>query len=151
MTEANTSKLTPFNIATALMFFNGLLIGLYGLVYAILGTLMPFHEEFIGITMADIRTFNPELAILVGDFVRLIGIYLITIAISAFFVLIYGFWKKEKWAWIVFLIYLPILLLPLLVITYSLTGLLGIPFLSNFLGTIIQIIAFALSYNDFFT
>jgi hypothetical protein len=150
MNEMNINKLNTHNFATFLIFLNGIILGLFGLVYSILGTLMPFHEDYIGITASDIRAFNPELMILIGDFVRLIGIYQITIAISGLFILIYGFWKKEKWSWVIFLLYLPMLLLPLLVITYSFSGLLGLPFVSIVLATIFQTIALTISYKEFF-
>ncbi|HEU65294.1 MAG TPA: hypothetical protein ENN57_01345 [Chloroflexi bacterium] len=44
-----------------------------GIVYIARGTLMEYHEEFLGMTMEDIREFNPNLAALATIFVRLAG------------------------------------------------------------------------------
>jgi len=77
---------------------------LTSLIYAIFGTFMPYHIAFTGKTESDVSAYDTELMILIGIFIRLMGIYGIALFVANLFILLFGFRKKEKWAWFYYLI-----------------------------------------------
>jgi len=52
-----------------------------GIVYIARGTLMEYHEVFIGMTMEELGKDNPKLASLAGIFVRLAGTLFIGVGV----------------------------------------------------------------------
>jgi hypothetical protein len=70
-----------------------------GIVYIARGTLMEYHEVFIGMTMEELVEYNPRLATLTGIFVRLAGTLFIGVGLLSIAVIYYGLRKAERWAW----------------------------------------------------
>ena len=137
----------PTDIASILFLLTIFVNGFFGIFYSIQGTLEPFYEEFIGKTTPVQITAGRSVAVIVGS----IGFYEIAMAITQLFILKYGFRQKEKWAWYAFLIPVLVWWIPYLIIAYSIVGLFGSAFFATLFGIVIQIIALAISYRDFFT
>ncbi|TFG24177.1 MAG: hypothetical protein EU529_05155 [Promethearchaeota archaeon] len=137
------------NIAIILIFIIILFSFVLGLIYAISGTFLPYHVAFTGKTESNVKAYDSELMILIEAFIRLMGIYVITISIANLFILFFGFYKKEKWAWIYFLISVCIMFSSLLILTFPVLG-----FSMNYFYfvafLILGIIALAISYKEFF-
>ena len=110
------------NIAIVLVFIIILFSFILGLIYAISGTFLPYHVAFTGKTESNVSAYDSELMILIEAFIRLMGIYVITISIANLFILFFGFCKKEKWAWIYFLISVCIIFGSILIITFPILG-----------------------------
>ena len=142
--------LKTLDIAYILLLLDFGIFFAFGILYSVLGTFMPYHEDFIGITASDVKAYNPDLMTLISGFIRLLGFSTLALGISGLFILRYAFREGERWAWLNFAIYIPVLLIPLLIITYAITGLLGLPFIVIALGTIFWIGALAISFRDFF-
>ncbi|MFX1256876.1 MAG: hypothetical protein ACFFAN_03375 [Promethearchaeota archaeon] len=130
------------------------IINIYGLfwgsLYAILGTLMPYHETAIGATSSEVRDYNPRLMLLIGFIIRMEGVAQICICITNLFILNYSFRNKEKWSWIVFLITGLIFDVSMLIALYIVLGPLTMQFWYYCLITSLFIIAIGISYKEFF-
>jgi len=138
------------NVAIVLFLITDTLLIITGAIYAILGTFMPYHVEYTGLTESDVAAYSSKLMFLISVFIRLIGIYEMIIGISGIYITIYGFRKKEKWAWTILLIASLIFSIPTLIATITITGVLGIPFLLGLFAGIISIIALYISYKEIF-
>ena len=143
-------KLSNLDIASILILFGYVLLMIFGVVYSILGTLMSYHEAFIGITAADVSTFNSNLMVFIGILIRGTGFAFIFIGVTGTMVIYFSFRKKEKWAWFVVVLTLLLMGIPLIVVTYIITGPLSMVSLLNIVATILNIIALILSYKEFF-
>ena len=93
-----------------------------GIVYVARGTLMDYHEEFLGMTLEDIRDFNPKLAALATIFIRLAGILFISAGTLLLAVIYFGLRKAERWAWWATLVGMGVLHAPLVAITNPVRG-----------------------------
>jgi len=137
------------NIAIVLIFIIILSSFVLGLIYAIFGTFLPYHIAFTGKTESNVRAYDPELMILIEAFIRLMGIYVITISIANLFILFFGFRNKEKWAFIYFFLCVCIMFGSLLIFTFPILG-----FSMNYFYfvafLILGIIALLLSYKEIF-
>jgi hypothetical protein len=138
------------NIAIILLLINVVLILIMGLLYAILGTFMPYHVAFTGKTESQVSSYDTELMFLISSFIRLLGVYLTSIAILDIYVILNGIKEKEKWAWFCFLLSNIVVIIPTIVITYMITGILGSPFLVTVVVTILWIIALLYSRKEIF-
>lgn len=137
------------NIAIVLIFIIIISSFVLGLIYAILGTFLPYHVAFTGKTESNISAYDAELMILIGAFIRLMGIYVMTISIANLFILFFGFCKKEKWAWIYFLISVCIMFGSILILTFPVLGF-NLSYFTFVAFLILGIIALLLSYKEFF-
>jgi len=137
------------NIAIILLFILYIIWFIGGLLYASLGTFMPYHNEFTGLSESKVRNYNSELMILIGVFIRLIGFLYLNYAISNLYILFIGFRKKEKWAWIITLISGVVFFIPHLLITYVVLGL-NINYIGFIICTIAWIFSLGISYKEFF-
>jgi len=138
------------NIAIILLFIINIIGLLFGITYAILATLMPYHQEFLGLTPSQISNYNSRLMFFIGVLIRMSGLAGVIIAITNLFILNYSFRNKEKWSWKVFLITGLIYDIPMLIVTYTITGPVGGPFLIFCLVTALFIIAMGISYKEIF-
>jgi hypothetical protein len=138
------------NIAIILLLINCVLVLMMGLLYAISGTFMAYHVAFTGKTASQVSSYDSELMFLISAFIRLIGFYLIAIAVFSIYIIIHGIKEKEKWAWFCVLFVYLIAVIPTIVITYMITGLLGTPFLITVVLIILWIIALTYSYKEIF-
>lgn len=138
------------NIAIILLAIINIINLLTGITYAILATLMPYHQDYIGLTSSQISNYNSRLMFFIGVLIRMSGLAMVIIAITNLFILNYSFRIKEKWSWIAFLISGLIYDIPFLIVTYTITGPVGGPFLLFCFLTTLFIIAMGISYKEIF-
>jgi len=138
------------NIAIILLIITNIINLLIGIIYAILATLMSYHQDYIGLTPSQISNYNSRLMFFIGVLIRMSGLAMVIIAITNLFILNYSFRNKEKWSWKVFLITGLIGYIPMLIVTYTITGPVGGPFLIFCLITALFIIAMGISYKEIF-
>lgn len=143
-------KLSNLDICSILALFSYVLLLIFGTVYSILGTFMSYHEAFIGITAADVSTFNANLMVFIGILIRGTGFAFLFIGATGSIIIYFSFRKKEKWAWFVIVLSLLFMNIPLIAFTYIITGPLSMVSLLNIAATILSIIALILSYKEFF-
>jgi len=138
------------NIAIILMLVNAVLYMTIGFIYAISGTFMPYHVDFIGKTESDVRAYDAELMIVISALIRLLGFYLIALAIIAIFVTKFGIRERKKWAWYCYLIKYLVIIPPNLILTWMITGIFGSVFFLTAIIAISWLIAQYLSYKEIF-
>ena len=111
---------------------------------------MSYHIDFIGITASDVTRYNSELMHLVSVFIRLIGVLQISFSIAAIFILFFAFRKKQKWSWYAFLLNLIVFSIPFSILTKSVVGPAGIPFLMTVMSSMLAAIGLVLGYIALF-
>lgn len=136
-----------FNIAIILLIILDLIMIIMGLIYVILGTFLTYHVDYIGMTASRVRSFNPKLMNLISMFIRMLGFGFLSVSIGGLIIIFTGFKKREKWAWMLYLIQHLMLAIPLMWITYVVGGLALILII---IGWILLIIGILLSYKEFF-
>lgn len=138
------------NIAMVLLAIINIINLFIGIIYAMLATLMSYHQDYIGLTPSQISNYNSRLMFFIGVLIRMSGLAMVIIAITNLFILNYSFRNKEKWSWIIFLISGLLYDIPFLIVTYTITGPVGGPFLLFCLTTALFIIAMGISYKEIF-
>lgn len=109
-------------VASTILIIVALFSFVIGVVYVVKGTLMPYHEEFIGMTVEDIANLNPNLATLAAVFIRLAGTLFVSAGILLIAVIHYGLRKAERWAWWATLIGMGVANGPMVAITRPVGG-----------------------------
>jgi len=137
------------NIAIILGFIIYVYIIFMGIIYASLGTFLPYHIAFTGKTESDVKAYSSELMILISILIRLLGFQFINTGITGLFILYFAFRKREKWSWISILITGCIGFIPNMILTYTVLGL-GIMYLLMIILFIFFLIAASISYKEFF-
>jgi len=130
-----------------MIFIVGLTLVAVGVLYSSRGTLMPYHEKFIGMTPSEIRGFNPKLMDFIGGSISLLGFLFISLGIANISVCIAGLRKGEKWSWITILSTGAFTFIPLTYATYLVGGF-DIPFPLMFSILTLWAIAMCLSAKD---
>ena len=138
------------NIAWIMILIVGLGFTIVGVIYVSLGTLMPYHENVIGLTSSEIRSFSPKLMNFIGELIRLLGFFLIGLGIVNIGLSLAGLRKGEKWAWITILLVDAVTVIPLTSDAYIVAGL-GMPFPLLFLALIFWVTAMCLSAKESLT
>ena len=100
---------------------------IFGILYAVTGTIQFYHESYIGLTPEDISSFNPELMILISLFIRVMGCLFMSIGIVGIFVIYFGYKKEQKMSWAIIFFTSFLGLVPLAVETFIIAGW-GFPF-----------------------
>lgn len=118
-----------------------------GVVYAMEGSLLAYHEDFLGMTMQDIADFSPELATLAGIFVRLAGTLFISVGVLLIAVIHFGLKKAERWAWFATLIGMGVINAPLVAITRPVGG---FPWFSAIAMLVVFVLSIALAGREVF-
>jgi hypothetical protein len=137
------------NVAIIIGFIIYVYIIFLGVIYASLGTFMPYHIVFTGKTESDVKAYSSELMTLISILIRLLGFSFINSGIIGIFILYFAFRKREKWSWILSLITGCIGYIPNMILTYTVIGL-GIMYLFTIISFIFWIIAMSISYKEFF-
>jgi len=132
------------SIAWIMILIVGLGSIILGVIYISLGTLMPYHENFIGMTSSEIRIFNPKLMDFIGMLITLLGFFEISFGIMNMGVCLAGLRKGKKWAWITILFADAFVFIPMTYVNYIVGGL-GMPFPIGFSALILWIVAMFLS------
>ncbi|MFO7773723.1 MAG: hypothetical protein R6V59_07305 [Dehalococcoidia bacterium] len=118
-----------------------------GVVYVAQGTLMGYHQEFIGMTMEELAELNPNLATLAAIFIRLAGTLFVSVGILLIAVINYGLRKAARWAWWATLIGMGVVNAPLVAITRPVGG---FPWTSAIVMLIMFIIGIGLAAREVF-
>ncbi|GEM_PF-679673 len=108
--------------ATVLLTVVALFSLVVGIVYVVEGTLLPYHQEFIGMTMDEIAELNPDLATLAAIFIRVAGILFIGVGVLSIAVIHLALRKAEAWAWWTILLGMGAINGPLVAITWPVGG-----------------------------
>jgi hypothetical protein len=130
------SILSRINVGSILLFILGILGVLYGLQRILLPSLtnlfqptLYIDEEFLGVTVSQIRDFSPKLMVVIQNLIQIVGLYLLIAALSICFISILPYRKGEKWAWYAMLVLGGTFMVGsqiLFVTTYSVLGILDI-------------------------
>ena len=128
--------LSRINVGSVLLFSLGILGVLYGLQRILLPSLtnlfqptLYIDEEFLGVTVSQIRDFSPELMVVIQNLIQIVGLYLLIAALSICFISILPYRKGEKWAWYAILVLGGTFMVGgqiLFISTYSVLGILDI-------------------------
>jgi hypothetical protein len=130
------SVLSRINVGSVFLFSLGILGVLYGLQRILLPSLtnlfqptLYIDEEFLGVTVSQIRDFSPKLMVVIQNLIQIVGLYLLIAALSICFISILPYRKGEKWAWYAMLVLGGTFMVGsqiLFVTTYSVLGILDI-------------------------
>jgi hypothetical protein len=121
-----------------------------GVIYASQGTLMSYHEEFIGMTPSEIRNFNPDLMVFIGGLIGQVGFLFISLGIANIGLGFISFRKGERWSWITILVADAVTFIPLTYNSYLVGGF-DMPFPIMFFVLILWVIAMCLSAKEVFS
>ncbi len=130
------SVLSRIDVGSVLLFILGILGVLYGLQRILLPSLtnlfqptLYIDEEFLGVTVSQIRDFSPKLMVVIQNLIQIVGLYLLIAALSICFISILPYRKGEKWAWYAMLVLGGTFMVGsqiLFITTYSVLGILDI-------------------------
>ena len=130
------SVLSKINVGSVLLFSLGILGVLSGLWRILLPSLtnlfqptLYIDEEFLGVTVSQIRDFSPKLMVVIQNLIQTVGLYLLIAALSICFISILPYRKGEKWAWYAVLVLGGTFMIGgsiLFITTYSVLGILDI-------------------------
>jgi hypothetical protein len=133
------SVLSRINVGSVFLFSLGILGVLYGLQRILLPSLtnlfqptLYIDEEFLGVTVSQIRDFSPKLMVVIQNLIQTVGLYLLIAALSICFISILPYRKGEKWAWYAVLVLGGTFMIGgaiLFITTYSVLGILDITLL----------------------
>ncbi|MFX1256875.1 MAG: hypothetical protein ACFFAN_03370 [Promethearchaeota archaeon] len=122
----------------------------WGTLYAISGTLMPYHQRAIGMTPSQVSNYNPRLMLLISFLFRMEGISIICTSITNLLILNYSFRNKEKWSWIALVVPGLIWYISMFFALYIVLGPLESSLWIHILMATLLIIAAGISYKEFF-
>lgn len=112
-------KFKPLDIACILYIVINVILVFMGLMYLFLGTFMSYHVDFTGLTEQDVTTFNAELMTLISILIRLVGVGNFNGGVASIIVTIFALRKGEKWAWAAGIISGAIIVIPNVILTYT--------------------------------
>ena len=105
------SVLSRINVGSVFLFSLGILGVLSGLRRMLFPSLpnlfsptLSIDEEFLGVTVSQIRDFSPKLMVVIQNLIQIVGLYLLIAALSICFISILPYRKGEKWAWYAMLV-----------------------------------------------
>ncbi len=136
------------NIAAALI----AIVDIIGIVYALQNLMVPIDEGLLGVTVSQIRAFNPNVMEQITHLYRFTGLYMFGVTSTAAIIALIPFRKGEKWAWYTQLVIGGIALIGQLVIVYMAGVLLPaymLPF--NVLLIVLWLIGIILPVKEFFS
>ena len=112
-------KLKLLNIGCILLIIIHSYLILVGIIYFFIGSFMPYHVEFTGLTASDVMAYNANLMTLIGVSIRLVGLGNLNTGFLNIIIIIFALKKREKWAWVCVLISSGINIIAHLVLTYA--------------------------------
>ena len=149
------SVLSRINVGSAVLFVLGILGVLYGLQRILLPSLtnlfqptLYIDEEFLGVTVSQIRDFSPNLMVIIRNLIQIVGLYLLIAALSICFISLLPYRQGEKWAWYAMLVLGGTFMIGgqiLFISTYSILGILDI------ILVILWIVGLLLPVKEFFS
>ncbi len=137
------------NIAAGLI----AIVDVIGIVYALQNLfLVPIDEGLLGVTVSQIRAFNPNVLNQINLLFQFTGLYMFGTTSSAAIIALLPYRKGEKWAWYTQLVIGGIALIGQLVLVYVAGNLLPaymLPF--NVVLIILWLIGIFLPIKEFFS
>ncbi|TFF86749.1 MAG: hypothetical protein EU551_00720 [Promethearchaeota archaeon] len=142
-------KIKLFDIASILLLIVNVSLIAFGLIYAIRGELMPYHLEYLGITPAEIISFNPTLLNFANMSIRLVGFLFLSCGVIFVIVWYVGFRKKLKWAFLAILVSGSLIIIPLFLVILTVAGF-NFPFPIGLICLILWIVSMVISGFEIF-
>ena len=102
------------NISAALI----TIVDIIGIVYALQNLMVPLDAGLLGVTVSQIRAFNPNVMEQITHLYQFTGLYMFSVTSTAAIIALVPFRKGEKWAWCTQLVIGGIALIGQLVIVY---------------------------------
>jgi hypothetical protein len=134
-------------VSSTILIVVALFAVIIGVVYLAKGTLMPYHEDFLGENAMQAITEHPALATLATIFIRLTGTLFLSAGILLIAVIHYGLKRNERWAWWATLIGMGIVNGLTAVIT---TPIGGFPWILAMILLVVFLLAIALAGREVF-
>ena len=122
------------------------IIIVFGLLYALSGTLMPYHWDFVGVTEIQVEALSPELMILAELSIMLIGFLFLSNGITNLFIWYIGIREGKRWAWLASLAG-ALIVIPLMYVILIVAGL-NFPFQVGFTSLILWISAMLMTAKE---
>jgi hypothetical protein len=137
------------NVASVLVLIPAITGVLFGLMNLLL---VPIEEELLGVTVSQIRAFNPNLKDQMTLLYQFTGLYLTVTALSSVVIALIPFRKGEKWGWYSQLVLGGIALIGQFVLIYSNGTLLPAYYLPlSIILIIIWLVGIILPVKEFFS
>ena len=127
------------------------IVDIIGIIYALQDLLVPIDEALLGVTVTQIRAFNPNVLNQITLLFQFTGLYMFGTTSMAAILALLPYRKGEKWAWYTQLVIGGIALIGQLVIVYIAGNLLPsymLPF--NIVLIILWLIGIILPIKEFF-
>jgi hypothetical protein len=127
------------------------IVDIIGIIYALQDFLVPIDEALLGVTVTQIRAFNPNVLNQITLLFQFTGLYMFGTTSMAAIIALLPYRKGEKWAWYTQLVIGGIALIGQLVIVYIAGNLLPsymLPF--NIVLIILWLIGIILPIKEFF-
>ncbi|MEJ2281503.1 MAG: hypothetical protein P8X97_06285 [Candidatus Bathyarchaeota archaeon] len=128
------------------------IVDIIGIIYALQDFLVPIDEALLGVTVTQIRAFNPNVLNQITLLFQFTGLYMFGTTSMAAIIALLPYRKGEKWAWYTQLVIGGIALIGQLVIVYIAGNLLPsymLPF--NIVLIILWLIGIILPVKEFFS
>lgn len=128
------------------------IVDIIGIIYALQDFLVPIDETLLGVTVSQIRAFNPNVLNQITILFQFTGLYMFGTTSMAAIIALLPYRKGEKWAWYTQLLIGGIALIGQLLIVYVAGNLLPtymLPF--NIVLIILWLIGIILPIKEFFS
>lgn len=128
------------------------IVDIIGIIYALQDFLVPIDEALLGVTVSQIRAFNPNVLNQITILFQFTGLYMFGTTSMAAIIALIPYRKAEKWAWYTQLVLGGIALIGQLFIVYVAGNLLPtymLPF--NIVLIILWLIGIILPVKEFFS
>ena len=128
------------------------IVDIIGIIYALQDFLIPIDEALLGVTVSQIRAFNPNVLNQITILFQFTGLYMFGTTSMAAIIALVPYRKGEKWAWYTQLVIGGIALIGQLVIVYIAGNLLPsymLPF--NIVLIILWLIGIILPVKELFS
>lgn len=128
------------------------IVDIIGIIYALQDFLVPIDEALLGVTVSQIRAFNPNVLNQITILFQFTGLYMFGTTSTAAIIALLPYRKGEKWAWYTQLVIGGIALIGQLLIVYVAGNLLPtymLPF--NIVLIILWLIGIILPVKEFFS
>ena len=111
------------NIAAILLLVGVVIVYLFGILYIASGSFQSYHETFMGgLTAEGVTTFNANLMVLIGVFIRIIGFSFLGIATLWLYLIVKPLREGDKLVWVINLVCVLLVPLPITLLTAVVGG-----------------------------
>jgi hypothetical protein len=121
---------------------------LYGLMYCFIPTPAPYHLKYMQIEFEELKSSSPRIAKMLMINLRVIGVNFLALGILALGIALGPFKRAERWVWITAFPALLVLLIPILLVSIKIGGVM--PISASGLTLVLTLLSFLISAGDFF-